>query len=83
MARGKAAARTLRFAVTLSAPAKSEVSVRYKTLPGTALASSDYAARSGVVVIPIGQTSGVVNVPVNGDTTVESNETFGKVIVSW
>jgi Calx-beta domain len=52
------------------------VTVNYGTADGTALAGNDYAAASGIVSFLPGQTSRTVSVSVNGDTTVEGNETF-------
>ena len=69
--------RLLSFAVTLSAPAKSAVSVQVKTADATARVSAgDYAARSGRVTIPAGTTQANVAVTVKGDTAYELNETF-------
>ena len=64
------------FTVSLSAAATANVTVRYATANGTATADSDYAARSGTVTFTPGQRSRTVAITVNGDTTVEPNETF-------
>lgn len=64
------------FTVTLSKPASEEVTVHFTTGGGTATAGSDYAAQSGTVTFAPGEASATVTVAVNGDTTVESNETF-------
>lgn len=64
------------FTVSLSAASASAVTVDYATADGTATAGSDYVAESGTVTIPAGSTSVTFGVVVNGDTTVEPNETF-------
>jgi M6 family metalloprotease-like protein len=64
------------FAVTLSAPSASTVTVNYATANGTATAGSDYLAASGTLTFNAGQTSRTVVVTVNGDVVVEPNETF-------
>ena len=43
-----------RLTVRLSAPSTAEVTVRWRTVDGTAVAGPDYKARSGTVVIPAG-----------------------------
>ena len=64
------------FTVTLSAASASSVTVSYATANGTATAGSDYVAASGTLTFAAGETSKPIPVTVNGDTTVESNETF-------
>jgi hypothetical protein len=73
---GNAGTTTATFTVTLSAAATSTVSVNYATANGTATAGSDYVATSGTLTFPAGTTTKTVPVTVNGDTTVEANETF-------
>jgi hypothetical protein len=73
---GNVGSRAVRFAVTLSAPSTSTVSVHYATAPGTATAGSDFASVSGTLSFPSGVTSLPVPVTVNGDTTFETSETF-------
>ncbi len=65
-----------RFTVTLSAASASAVTVAYATADGTAGTGSDYVAKSGTLTFAAGTTQQLVDVTVNGDTTVESNETF-------
>jgi probable HAF family extracellular repeat protein len=69
------------FTVTLSAPASGPVTVNFATGNGTASAGFDYAAQSGTITIPAGETTATVTVAVQGDTIAESNETF-QVILS-
>jgi len=64
------------FTVSLSAAAPFPVSVSYATANGTATAGSDYGALAGSLSLAAGQTTKTIAVVVNGDTTVEANETF-------
>ena len=48
----------------------------FATADGTATAGSDYVAQTGTLSFTAGQTSKTISVTVNGDTTVESDETF-------
>ncbi len=74
---GNAGASNFTFTVTLSAANAQSVSVVYTTSDGTATAPSDYTAipQTTLTFAP-GETSKAVNVSVNGDTTLEPNETF-------
>ena len=74
---GNAGTSTLTFNVTLSPSSASTVTVRVDTADGTATAGSDYVAIvNQTVTFAPGQTSMPVVVTINGDTTVESDETF-------
>ena len=65
------------FTVTLSAASTSTVTVNFVTADGTATAlSGDYQAASGMVTFAPGVLTQPITVNVNGDTTVEPNETF-------
>ena len=64
------------FAVTLGAASTNTVTVDYSTFDGSAVAPGDYAATSGTLTFTPGQTAKQISVPVNGDSTVEANETF-------
>jgi hypothetical protein len=64
------------FNVVLSAPAAGKASVFFVTASGTAVAGTDYAARSGTITFSGNATSAVITVRVHGDTTVESDEAF-------
>ncbi len=64
------------FTVTLSAVSGRNITVNYATADGTATSPSDYTTTNGALTIPAGQTTGTITVIVNGDTTVEPNETF-------
>jgi uncharacterized protein len=68
---------TMNFSVSLSAPAGvGGVSFTYATADGTATAGSDYVSASGMATIAEGATSTTVTVTINGDLSVEGNETF-------
>ena len=62
--------------MTLSAVSASTVTVDYSTADGSAAAPGDYAAASGTLTFSPGQTAKQIIVAVNGDTTVETSETF-------
>ncbi|HEU5012968.1 MAG TPA: Calx-beta domain-containing protein [Roseiflexaceae bacterium] len=64
------------FTVSLSAAAGLTVTVNYATADGTATAGADYAAQTGTLTFAPGETSKIIAVPVNGDTTDENDETF-------
>ncbi|WP_456359977.1 putative Ig domain-containing protein [Xanthomonas translucens] len=73
---GNSGTTTATFTVSLSAASGQTVTVNYATADGTATAGSDYVARSGTLTFAPGTTAQGVAVTVNGDTTVEPNETF-------
>jgi len=64
------------FTVNLSFASAVDVTVRYNTASLTATAGSDYAAASGTITIPAGQTKGTFTVAVLGDRLAEATETF-------
>ncbi|UPY36285.1 Calx-beta domain-containing protein [Sediminicoccus sp. KRV36] len=67
---------SLSFTVSLSAAATAPVSVGYATANGTAMAGTDYTARSGTLSFAAGETTKLVTVAVAGDTAIEANETM-------
>jgi glucose/arabinose dehydrogenase len=73
---GNTAPKAATFTVTLSVPSSRPVTVKYATANGTAAAGSDYVAKSGALTFNVNITSLTIPVTVNGDTTVEPNETF-------
>lgn len=74
---GNAGTTTATFAITLSQVAPGPVSFGVSTANGSAQAGSDYVAKTVVKqTIPTGQTTASFTVTVNGDTVIESNETF-------
>ena len=74
---GNSGTASLNFTVTLSTQASDNVDVAYSTSNGSATAGTDYTAVSnGILTIPAGSTSATIAVTVQGDTDIESNETF-------
>ena len=73
---GNSGTTTANFTVTLSAASASTVTASFATANGTAAAGSDYVAQTGTLSFTAGQTTRPISITVNGDTTVEANETF-------
>jgi hypothetical protein len=73
---GNAGTTSATFNVTLSPVAPATATVAFATANGTAAAGTDYVASSGTLTFNPGNTVKTVTVLVNGDTTVEGNETF-------
>ena len=73
---GDAGYTILNVEVKLDHPALSSVSVNYATSDANATAGLDYAAASGVLTIPAGSVSGIVQVRIIGDLNSEHNENF-------
>ena len=80
MNEGNSGTTAFNFTVSLSAPQAAPVTVDFATADGPApdgaTAPGDYTSNSGTVTFAPGVTSQTVTVQVNGDTTVEPNETF-------
>lgn len=76
MREGDSGTAELMFVVTLDKAATGPVTVNYATANGTASAGSDYTALTGTLTFAAGETSKMVHVVVNGDATVEANETL-------
>ena len=72
------------FVVQLSGPAVGGEQITVNTSNGTATtADNDYVAITNqVITFLVGETSKTVNVTVNGDTTVEPDQTFNVVLSS-
>jgi serralysin len=68
------------FEIRLSEPAPSALSMTYTTVNGTAVAGTDFVARSGSVSFAPGQTTAYVTVQVFGDTVIEGSQTFGLAV---
>lgn len=62
--------------LNLAEPVAANLQIQYQTGDGTALAGSDYVARSGTVQIVAGATSATIVLTVLGDETPEDTETF-------
>ncbi|MFA6985157.1 MAG: Calx-beta domain-containing protein [Arenimonas sp.] len=76
IAEGDSGTKLAIFTVNLSEPATADVLYTITTADQTAVAGSDYVAISEGRWIPIGVSSQTFSVTINGDTAVESNETF-------
>ncbi len=68
------------FTVTLSKASASAVTVQFATANGTAIAGSDYVARSGTLTFAAGETTKTIAVAAIGDSTVEADEGFTVVL---
>lgn len=68
--------------VMLSPAAASNVTVHYATLNGSAMAGSDYTAKSGTLTFAPGETSKTTSIVVLGDGVEESSESFSVVLSS-
>lgn len=67
------------FEIMLSQPQLTPITVGYATAPGTAIstgASADFVAKTGSVVIPVGQVRATFTVDIIGDVRNEGPETF-------
>src|SRR5258707_327546 len=74
---GNAGTTPFTFNVTLSNPSSLTITVDYTTADGTATTgNADYVATSGTVTFLPGVVTQPVTVNVNGDVTIEPNETF-------
>jgi hypothetical protein len=82
VAEGNSGTTKLSFPVTLSGPVTWNVSVGFNTADGTATAPSDYTAANGTLTFAPGETTKTVDVSVNGDTTIEPDETLTVTLTS-
>jgi sugar lactone lactonase YvrE len=73
---GDSGTKNLAVNVRLDHPSVQVITVDFATSNGTATAGNDYVAASGTVTLPAGTTSAPLNLTINGDTTVEPDETF-------
>lgn len=73
---GNSGTKNFIFTVTLAYANTSQISIGYATANGTASAPGDYTAATGTLIIPAGDTTGTISVPVVGDTAAEADETF-------
>ena len=64
------------FTVTLSVPADEEVTVKYRTVDGTALADRDYTTTTGTLRFAANEMTKTIRVPVLDDQTAERTEDF-------
>ncbi len=68
------------FTVTRTGKADGRAGVDFITSPGTATEGVDYTATSGTLVFDKGVTKRTIQVPIFGDTSTESNETFSVLL---
>lgn len=73
---GHSGTRRLDLTVTLSGTSSQQITVQYRTVNGTAAATSDYKAASGTVTFLPGETRKTISISVVGDRKREANETF-------
>lgn len=76
IAEGNAGTSVATFNVLFSPATSQTVTVNYATANNTASAGTDYVAASGTLTFTPGQQSRPVSITINGDTALESNETF-------
>ena len=74
VAEGDAGDVPMPFTVMLSEPSDVAIDIGYATADGTAEAGSDYTAANSTLTILAGETSGLIEVAVTGDTDVENDE---------
>jgi hypothetical protein len=73
---GRTGTTTLTFTVTRTGETTTAVNVDYATSDGTAIAPSDYAGATGNLPFAANETTGTVDVIVDGDGRLEHNETL-------
>ncbi|BAQ64302.1 S-layer family protein [Geminocystis sp. NIES-3709] len=73
---GNSGTKTLVFTVTRTGTALQSITVNYATGNGTGTAGSDYVGKTGTLTFATNETSKTISVVINGDSTVEANETF-------
>lgn len=64
------------FQVTLSAAAKSDATIHYTTVDGTAKSGTDFTSATGTITIPAGETKATIDVTVTGDSLRKTNQLF-------
>jgi uncharacterized repeat protein (TIGR01451 family) len=66
----------MNFVITLSNPTSTQLSVPFSLADGTANVGTDYQTNSGSFSVFAGNVTATVSIGINGDTTVEPDETF-------
>lgn len=64
------------FPVTLSQASTSDVTVKYKTIPGSAKAGKDFVATHGTLTIPAGSLNADINISVIGGVSGNTTKSF-------
>src|SRR5882757_9867722 len=67
---------SISFAVTRTGDLSYDAVFNYYTIDGSAVAGTDYLARSGHLLIPAGQTASTIQVPVLGQATAQPDKQF-------
>jgi hypothetical protein len=73
---GNGGQKVVTFTVTLDRPSGQPTGVDVATQDGSAVAGQDYVAKTVTVGFDPGETSKTVTILIDGDTSVETNETF-------
>nr|WP_242691634.1 Calx-beta domain-containing protein [Pedobacter sp. SYSU D00823] len=75
---GNSGANNLEFEVSLNKAISKTVTLQYKTADLSAIAGSDYIARTGILTFTVtpGAQTQKISVPVTGDLSIEPDETF-------
>jgi hypothetical protein len=76
VAEGDSGTAATQLMVSLSQIPVADATIDYATENASAVSGADYSATSGQLVIPAGQTTGTIAVPIVGDTTPEQVEAF-------
>jgi uncharacterized repeat protein (TIGR01451 family) len=73
---GNAGSKSMQFVITMSNPSSSTINVPFTLADGTANVGSDYQTNSGSFTVIPGALTASLFIGINGDTTVEPDETF-------
>ncbi|HXH95035.1 MAG TPA: Calx-beta domain-containing protein [Thermoanaerobaculia bacterium] len=73
---GNSGSKSMNFVITLSNPTSTQLSVPFSLADGTANVGTDYQTNSGSFSVFAGNVTATVSIGINGDTTVEPDETF-------
>lgn len=68
------------FTVSLSEAFSSTTTLDYRTIAGSAVAGSDFVAKTGTVTFGAGETEATVQITLKNDSVVEPGETFGLAV---
>ncbi|MCY3663622.1 MAG: hypothetical protein OXH28_12490 [bacterium] len=74
---------TFTFTVSMDWPSAREVTARYATFDGSAVAGSDYSARRGMLRFPPGATERTVSVPTRNDALDEDDTEVFTLELLW
>ena len=75
-----AVANTVTLTVTLSEPASYGITVNYATVPGTAVAGTDYIAASGTLSFGVGEITKTITISIPAQPTKTTSSTFTVVL---